>query len=187
MFSVENFTQSKAFLFRKYNTSLCSFCNLEDEKVIHLFVHCSKTKRLQCTGTEYFKRSLHIPLLSPQSAIFGFLGAEDKVFLILNYLLLLFKYYVYVSRSSKVLSFEAKESDERNRKLFTKYWKTILQNLQNFKKYEVYSFKISCIINTIAVFRTQSHIQDGIFCYNSKNLTTFCLHETRSLMFDSLH
>ena len=54
----------KLFLFRKHNTSLCSFCNLEDQKVIHLFVHCSKTKRLWCTVIEYFKINLHIPLLS---------------------------------------------------------------------------------------------------------------------------
>ena len=53
------------------------------------------------------KRNLHIPLLLPQSAIFGFLEADDKVLLILNHLLLLFRYYVYVSRSSKVIPFEA--------------------------------------------------------------------------------
>ena len=97
----------KLFLFGKHNTSLCSFCNLEDETVIHVFVQCSKTKRLWCTVIECFKWNLHFPLLSPQSAIFDFLQADDKVFLILNHLSLLFKYYVYVSRSSKVLSFEA--------------------------------------------------------------------------------
>ena len=43
------YLNQKLFLFRKHNTSLCSFCNLEDEKVIHLFAHCSKTKRLRCT------------------------------------------------------------------------------------------------------------------------------------------
>ena len=79
-----------------------------------------------------------------QSAIFGFYEADDKVFLILNHLLLPLKYYVYVSRSSKVLSFEALlksimkvyklekilcQSDERKRKLFTEKWKTIMQNL----------------------------------------------------------
>ena len=109
--------------------------------VIHLFVHCSKTKRLWCAVAEYFKINLHIPPLSPQSSIFGFVEADDKVFLILNHLLLLFKYHVYVSRRSKVLSFEAllksimevcklekilSQSDERKRKLFTEKWNTIL-------------------------------------------------------------
>ena len=130
--------------FYSANIIKAQFCNLGDETVIHLFVHCSKTKRLWCTVIEYFKINLHIPPLSPQSAIFGFLEADDKVFLILNHLLLLFKYYVYVSRSSKVLSFEAllksimkvcklekilSQSDERKRKLFTEKWNTILQNL----------------------------------------------------------
>ena len=138
------YLNEKLFLFRGHNTPLCSFCNLEDETVIHLFVHCSKTKRLWCTIIDYFKTNLHIPPLSPQSAIFGFLEADDKVFLILNHLLLLFKYYVYVSRSSKVLSFEAllksimkvcklekilSQNDERKRKLLTEKWNTILQNL----------------------------------------------------------
>ena len=30
------YLNQKLFLFRKHNTSLCSFCNLEDETVIHL-------------------------------------------------------------------------------------------------------------------------------------------------------
>ena len=38
------YLDQKLFLFHKHNTLLCSFCNLEDEMVIHLFVHCSKTK-----------------------------------------------------------------------------------------------------------------------------------------------
>ena len=68
-----------------------------------IIVHCSKTKRLWCTVIECFKRNLYIPLFLPQSGIFGFLEADDKLFLILNHLLLLFN-YAYVPRSSKVLS-----------------------------------------------------------------------------------
>ena len=91
-------------LFHKHNTLLCSFCNLEDETVILPFVHYSKTKRLWCKVINYYKINLHIPPLSPGSAIFGFLKADDKVFLIPKHLLLLLKYYVYASRSSKVIS-----------------------------------------------------------------------------------
>ena len=84
---------------------------------------------------------LNIPSLSPQSGIFGFLEPDDKVFLILDHLLLFFRYYVYVSRSSKILSSEAllksiikvyklekivNGSDERKRKGFTEKLKKIL-------------------------------------------------------------
>ena len=132
------YLSQKLFLFCKHNTSLYSFCNLEDKTVIHLFVHCSKTIQLWCTVIEYFNRNIHI---IPQSAIFGFLEADDKVFLILNHLWLLLKYYIYVSSSSKILSFEAilksimkvkklekilSQSDERKKNYLQK---TILQNL----------------------------------------------------------
>ena len=132
------YLSQKLFLFCKHNTSLYSFCNLEDKTVIHLFVHCSKTIQLWCTVIEYFNRKIHI---IPQSAIFGFLEADDKVFLILNHLWLLLKYYIYVSSSSKILSFEAilksimkvkklekilSQSDERKKNYLQK---TILQNL----------------------------------------------------------
>ena len=132
------YLSQKLFLFCKHNTSLYSFCNLEGKTVIHLFVHCSKTIQLWCTVIEYFNRNIHI---IPQSAIFGFLEADDKVFLILNHLWLLLKYYIYVSSSSKILSFEAilksimkvkklekilSQSDERKKNYLQK---TILQNL----------------------------------------------------------
>ena len=62
-----------------------------------------------------------------------------KVFLIINHLLILSKYYTYDSRSSKVLSLEALlksimklnklektcQSDKRKRKQFTRKWKKI--------------------------------------------------------------
>ena len=52
--------------------------------VIHRFFHCSKTKRLWFTVIKFFKKNLLIPLLLQQSAIFGFVEADDKVFLIFN-------------------------------------------------------------------------------------------------------
>ena len=88
-----------------------------------------------------------IPSLSPQSAVCGFLAADDdKAFLILNHILLLFKYRVYISRSSNVFSFKAllksimkayklekilSQNDERKIKLFTQKWK------ESFRKYEL--------------------------------------------------
>ena len=38
------YLNQKLFSFCKHNNPLGPFCNLEDEMVIHLFVHCSKTK-----------------------------------------------------------------------------------------------------------------------------------------------
>ena len=65
---------------------------------------------------------------------------------------------------------------EKNSAKFVK----LLENMR------CHSFKISCIIDSIAIFRTQSHIQGGAFCYDSKHLTMLCLHGKLSLMFGSL-
>ena len=44
------------------------------------------------------KYFLNLPLLTPQTAIFGFLAKADKhIFKISNYLLLIFKMYMYES------------------------------------------------------------------------------------------
>ena len=45
------YLNGELFLYRKHNTSVCSFCNL--------------AKRLWCTVIECFKRNLRVPLLSP--------------------------------------------------------------------------------------------------------------------------
>ena len=55
------YLNQKLFLFCKHNTSLCSFCNLEDETIIHLFAHCSKTKQLWCKVIANLKINLRNP------------------------------------------------------------------------------------------------------------------------------
>ena len=71
------------------------------------FANCSKSKALWDCLKEFFKDTINLPSLTPQSAIFGFLETNQELFLILNYLLLLFKYHLYVSRCSKTISFTA--------------------------------------------------------------------------------
>ena len=115
----------KIFCFTN-NNSLCLFCNLEDETVIHLFVHFSKTKRLE---------------------IFIFLYYHHRVpFLASNNFLLLFKYYVCISRNSKVLSFEAlfkstlkvsSQSDERKKNCLQYNRKQFCKTCKTLRKYEV--------------------------------------------------
>ena len=124
-------------IFKLIDTKLCSFFNQEDEPVIRLFANCSKSKTLWNSLKEFFKDTINLPSLTPQSAIFGFLQTDQELFLILNYLLLLFKYYLYVSRCSKTISFAAlkinikkayileknlSKYDEKKKILFFKKW-----------------------------------------------------------------
>ena len=83
----------------KSGSPLCSFCNVKDETPYHLFYECSHTISLWNQLRHFLSNSLNIPLLTPQSAIFGFINQKEN-FLIINHLLFIFKFYIYNSRSS---------------------------------------------------------------------------------------
>ena len=118
------------YIFKLSDTKLCSFCNQKDETVIHLFANCSKSKTLWNSLKEFFKDTINLPSLTPQSAVFGFLQTDHKLFLILNYLLLLFKYYLYVSRCSKTISSAALKTISEKRI----FWKKIFPNMMKKRK-----------------------------------------------------
>ena len=58
--------------------------------------------------------AINLPHLIPQSAIFGFLDISNKGYLIVNHLLLLFKYYIFNARDLKHLVFEALMKNVKN-------------------------------------------------------------------------
>ena len=117
------------YIFKLSDTKLCSFCNQEDETAINLFANCSKSKTWNSLK-EFFKDTINLPSLTPQNAIFGFLQTDQELFLILNYLLLLFKYYLYVSRCSKTISFAALKINIKKRM----FWKKIFPNMMKKRK-----------------------------------------------------
>ena len=61
--------------------------------------------------TSHLNRHLNLPHLSPQSAI---LNVSNKDYLIVNYILLPFKYYIYNVRGRKHLPFEALMKNMKN-------------------------------------------------------------------------
>ena len=59
-------------------------------------------------------RHLKLPHLTPRSVIFGFLDISNKDYLIVNHLLLLFKYCIYNANDRKHLVFEALMKNIKN-------------------------------------------------------------------------
>ena len=169
------YLNKQLFIFGKHDTKFCSFCNQEDETVIHLFADCSKTKTLWIHLKTYFQHSLELPSLCPQSAVFGFLQADRNVFLTLNHLLLLFKNYIYMSRSSRSISLSgllkiikkvcileksySKYSDKKQRTFNVKWGK--IQHL--FIDSGWINLKIFIQMRSWS----KSNIWDGNFCENS--------------------
>ena len=83
------------FKFRIVSRSLCSFCNSEEETPFHIFPDCTHTKNLWNQLQTYISKNLVIPCLTPQSGMFGFIDTQQENHVIINYLLLIFKFNVY--------------------------------------------------------------------------------------------
>ena len=133
------FLNKKLHLFSLHHTPLCSFCVHADETPIHLFGECYVTLRLWKNVAKYFRNNINLPVISPQSAIFGF-HQIDQNSVIINLILLLFKHYVYISRDTGTLSLglllkkikkvnlierHIAQNDERRKRKFNHKWKKI--------------------------------------------------------------
>ena len=89
------------FTFGKIKTPLCSFCYSYDEAINHIFLECTCVKQLWNHLRLFLTNDISFPILTPQTAIFGFInGMENSVYKIKNHILLIFKLHVYKSRES---------------------------------------------------------------------------------------
>ena len=101
------YLNKQLFRFGLVTSKLCSFFNQVDETVIHMFAESSATKKVRKKLIHYFRNTLDLPEILPQSAIFVFLLTVKKIFQLKNLNLLVFKTYLYKSRSSKTLTFDS--------------------------------------------------------------------------------
>ena len=73
------------FKFGKIGSPLCSFCNLKDKTLYHLFYECSYTNFLWNQLRYILSNFLNIPLLTSQSASFGLINKEENFLVIYHY------------------------------------------------------------------------------------------------------
>ena len=93
------YLNKKLYIFGKTDSPLCSICHSNDETVAHLFCGCVRVSQVWSQLRIFFSNDLNLPLLTPQTTIFGFLVETNKcTFKITNHLLLIFKMYIYKSR-----------------------------------------------------------------------------------------
>ena len=86
--------------------SKCSFSELCDETPQHLFYEYTYAQTSWNQHRLYPSERVALPVLNPQSAIFGFTDVLDHNCLLVNHLLLIFKYVIYNSRVNNNLSFQ---------------------------------------------------------------------------------
>ena len=100
------YLNKQLFIFNKKDTKLCSYCKLQDETINHIFVECKFAIKLW-SDLRHCQCSFGIPILNPQTATFRFFEIDPDLVILLNHILLLNIYYIYLSRDSSKFSFAA--------------------------------------------------------------------------------
>ena len=108
------YLNEKLFFLGISETTQCSFCNQNNETIEHLFCHCFVAKALWNDLNTFFENHLSLFDLTPQAAFLGFIEKDLDDTRLQNHLLLVFKIYLYKSRSygfvsSKPLLLEIKK------------------------------------------------------------------------------
>ena len=95
------------FKSKKVPSSLRFFCNSAVETPLHIFCTCNITKRLLNELQYFVSQYLYIPQITPQSGLLGFsyIDYQQNNFLLINYLLLIFKHYLYTSNEHGAFCF----------------------------------------------------------------------------------
>ena len=124
------FLNKKLHIFGIKSSSLCSFCKLCDKTPLYIFYEHDSIKCLWSDLVHYFQNSLVLPILTPQSGIFGFLDSTNSDYnfkkkeLLVNHILLIFTFYVYRSRERQLIHIndsiaEIKSTKEREKEIVT--------------------------------------------------------------------
>ena len=96
---------------------LCSYCQLHNETIQHLFFDCEVSKALWLDLKNFFRDKLNLPSLDFQSAVVGFLGNTDKDNLIFNNILLMFKISLYRNRDKNTITLHNVLCNLKNREI----------------------------------------------------------------------
>ena len=86
------------FKFGIVESPLSSFCKSAKETNIHLFSECLYEQYIWNQTQIFFSGYITIRYDTPQSAILGFTDTSIEQFLLINHLLLIYKFYLYKAR-----------------------------------------------------------------------------------------
>ena len=93
------FLNKKLYTFWITNNALCSFCYTIEETPIHIFFDCFHVKCLWEKLWIKFQNDFILLSLTPQTAILWLYNEANDNYNLLSHILLIFKYYIYISRA----------------------------------------------------------------------------------------
>ena len=100
------FLNKRLHTFGIANTVLCSFCNTFEETPTHIFFGCFSVKCLWERLRMKFQNDFILLLLTPQTPVLGLNSEANDNYNLLSHILLIFKYYVHISREKRTLNID---------------------------------------------------------------------------------
>ena len=100
------FLNKKLYTFGITNTALCSFCNTLEETPIHIFFDCVHVKCLWERLRMKFPNDFILSSFTPQTDILGLYNETNDNYNLLSHILLIFKYYIYISKEKRILNID---------------------------------------------------------------------------------
>ena len=92
------FLNKKFFVFRMKNTPLCSFCNKDEETMLHNFSECTYLIYVWQQLANFFENNLILPALTPRTSLCGLWSHNaNRDEPIINHVLLRCPLHVYNS------------------------------------------------------------------------------------------
>ena len=89
------FLNSRLLKFGQAQSPLCSLCKRENETTKHLLSQCFITRRLWDSIKSWLMGSVTLPPLNSDTAILGHWRPENKFNILVNHLIVLFKFFTY--------------------------------------------------------------------------------------------
>ena len=124
------------FTFGKIKTPPCSFCHSCDETNKHMFLECIYVKQLWNHLRLFLMNYISFPIVTPQTAIFGFINAiENSAYKITNHILSIFKLHVYKSRAKDSLELSRLINEIKKLKLLEK--KSAQYHVRKLEQYNI--------------------------------------------------
>ena len=93
------FLSNRLLKFGQAQFPLCSLCKRDNETTTHLFSQCFITRRLWDSVGSWLMSSITLLPLESDTVILGHWSPENKFNILVNHLILLFKFFIYKFKS----------------------------------------------------------------------------------------
>ena len=100
---------------------LCVYSVIHAMRLLNIFLECICVKQLWNHLRLFLTNDISLPILTPQTVIFGFTnGIENNIYKITNHILLIFRLHVYKSREKGIFELSRLINEIKKVKLLEK-------------------------------------------------------------------